>query len=70
VFDQCDKAVVLGTAGATHCEMHSDAGESGAGGASADLGLDVLLEHPAGGSAAGIAVIDLEDHFEHAAVAR
>jgi hypothetical protein len=69
VFDQCDKAVVLGTARATHGQVHGDAGEPGVG-SCAELVLDVALEHPAGGSAAGIAVIDLEDHFEQDAMAR
>jgi hypothetical protein len=70
VFDQCDKPVVLGTAGATPGQVHGDAGELGAAGACAELGLDVALEHRAGDPAAGVAGIDLEDHFEEEAVAR
>jgi hypothetical protein len=70
VFDQCDKAVVLGTAGATHGQVRGDSGELGTGGLSAELGLDVALEHRAGDPASGVAGIDLEDHSEEDAVAR
>jgi hypothetical protein len=61
---------VLGTAGATHGQVHGDAGELGAGGLRAELGLDVALEHRAGNPAAGVAGTDLEDHLEEEAVAR
>jgi hypothetical protein len=70
VFDQFHQAVVLGSAGGAHGQMHGDARELGAGGLSADLGVDVALEHRAGDPAAGVAVIDLEDRFEEGAIAR
>ena len=50
--------------------MHGDARQLGAGGLCAELALDVALEHRAGDPAAGVAVIDLEDRFEEAAIAR
>jgi hypothetical protein len=50
--------------------MHGDARELGAGGPCAELGLEVALEHPAGGSAADVALIKLEDGFEEDATAR
>jgi hypothetical protein len=70
VFDQCHQAVVLGAAGGAHGQVHGDAGEPGTGGRCAELGLDVALEHPAGGAAAEVAVIDLEERFEDDAIAR
>jgi len=70
VFDQCHQAVVLGAAGGAHGQMHGDARQLGAGGLCAELALDVALEHRAGDPAAGVAVIDLEDRFEEAAIAR
>jgi hypothetical protein len=70
VFDQCHQAVVLGAAGGAHGQMRGDAGELDAGGLCAELGLDVALEHPAGGSAADVALIELEDRFEEDATAR
>jgi len=50
--------------------MQGDAGELDAGGLCAELGLDVALEHPAGGSAADVALIEFEDRFEEDATAR
>jgi hypothetical protein len=70
VFDQCQQAVVLGAAGAAHGQVHRDAGEPGAGALCAELGLDVAVEQPAGGSAAEVAVIDLEDRSEGDATLR
>jgi hypothetical protein len=70
VFDQCHQAVVLGAAGGAHGQMRGDAWELGAGGMCAELGLDVALEHPAGGSAADVALIELEDRFEEDGTAR
>jgi hypothetical protein len=70
VFDQCHQAVVLGVAGGAHGQMRGDARELGAGGLCAVLGLNVALEHPAGGSAADVALIELEDRFEEDATAR
>jgi hypothetical protein len=70
VFDQCDKAVELDTAGATLGQVYGDAGELGAGGLRAELALDVAFEHRAADPAARVPGIDLEDHFEEDAVAR
>jgi hypothetical protein len=70
VFDQCHQAVVLGAAGGAHGQMRGDARELGGGGLCAVLGLDVALEHPAGGSAADVALIEPEDRFEEEATAR
>lgn len=61
---------MLGAAGGAHGQMRGDARELGAGGLCAELGLDVALEHPAGGSAADVALIELEDRFEEGATAR
>jgi hypothetical protein len=58
VFDQCHQAVVLRAARGTHGQMHGDAGELGGGGLCAELGLDVAIEHPAGGPAAEVAVVE------------
>jgi hypothetical protein len=69
-YQPTDDFRVLGAAGGAHGQMHGDARELGAGGLCAELGLDVALEHPAGGSAAEVAVIDLEDRFEEDATAR
>jgi hypothetical protein len=70
VFDQCHQAVVLGAAGGAHGQMHGDATGMGAGGLCAELALDVTLEHPAGGCAADVALVELEDRFEEDATAR
>jgi hypothetical protein len=67
---QCQQAVVVGAAGRAPGEMHGDRGEPGAGAPSAELGLDVALEHRAGGSAAGVGLIDLEELCEGDATAR
>jgi hypothetical protein len=69
-FDQCQQAVVLSTAGGADRQMHADAVEPCAGVPAAELCFDVAVEHRAAGSAAGVAVIDLEDRFEEEAIAR
>ena len=61
---------MLGAAGGAHGQMRGDARELGGGGLCAVLGLDVALEHPAGGSAADVALIEPEDRFEEEATAR
>jgi hypothetical protein len=70
VIDQGQQAVVVGVAGRAHGQMQGDAREVGAGVVSAQLGLDVALEHLAGGPATRVAVIELEDRLEEGALAR
>jgi hypothetical protein len=50
--------------------MDADAREPCLGVLFAELGLDVAFEHRAGGPAAGVAVIDVEDRFEEDAIPR
>ena len=50
--------------------MQADAGEPCPGILPAELGLDVAVEHRAGDAAAGVAVVEPEDRFEEAAIAR